>query len=210
MQSTKPYSDLNLDVTGYMLNASLDSHSQEVIHKLQQKFSDRFGKGIYTLSLNALHITLMDWVAPLVDYGRDKDTLFKDLFPEYDTVLTELLDGVSPINVMFDTIGVSSGAIFLQGHDNGQFQAIRDSFTDHASLVPGTKQPPSIIHTSIARFSEQIDLRPVQEFASGLSVNFTQDIHEFRLVNEKKIPMLEYDLVKLYELNKRKSSKLIN
>lgn len=200
MEVTSIYTDLNKQVTGYMLNATLDSGNRELIRVLQQQCIDAFGTVIYPLELSALHITLMDWVAPLVEYGQDKDALFISLLPQYDSVFRQLTDGLGPIRVVFDTISVSSGAIFLIGHDNGQFQAIRDDFTRRIHLISGTKQPPLIIHTSIMRFTEQIDIKLIQYFASKLSLNFTQDVNEFRLVNEKKIPMLEYDLVKTYTL----------
>lgn len=202
MESTSPYTDLDKEVTGYMLNAALDSHSQEIIKHLQQMFNDEYGDLIYSLASNALHITLMDWVAPLVDYKTNKDALFNSLFPQYDSVLSEIIESVAQIPITFDTIGVSAGAIFLRGHDNGQFQAIRDGFTNRINLISGTKQPPSIIHTSIMRFNDEVDLKPIEVFASGLSIDFTQNINEFRLVNEKKIPMVEYNLVKLYYLGK--------
>lgn len=200
MEVTSIYTDLNKQVTGYMLNATLGANNQKHIQELQQQCIDVFGNVIYPLELSALHITLMDWVAPLVDYDQNKDALFISLFPQYDSVFHQLTDGLSPIRVVFDTIGVSSGAIFLIGHDNGQFQAIREGFTRRIHLVSGTKQPPLIIHTSIMRFTEQIDIELIRNFASKLSLNFTQVVNEFRLVNEKKIPMLEYDLVKTYAL----------
>ena len=184
-----------------MLNAALDSHSQEIIQDLQQKFSGEFADAVYSIDRDSLHITLMDWVAPLVDYKVNKGALFNSLFPHYDTVFREIIKEVGPIHVTFDTIGVSSGAIFLIGHDDGQFQTIRDSFTSHINLVPGTKQPPTIIHASIIRFTRQIDIKHIEAFASTISVQFTQNVDAFRLVHEKVIPMLQYDVVKTYELN---------
>jgi hypothetical protein len=128
----------------------------------------------------------MDWVAPLVDYGKDKDLLFQSLYDKYDSVISNILNNVGEIHITFDTIRVSSGAIFITGHDNGQFQSIRDEFMDKIDLAPGTKRPPSIIHATIARFVQEIDLTIVQQFASNQGINFTQHIESFRLVNEKK------------------------
>jgi hypothetical protein len=202
MELTTSYDELNLGVSGYMLNGALSKSNQVFISQLQKRFSDTFGDTIYTLPFDSLHITLMDWVAPLVDYMMSKDQLFQKLFSQYDEALTEILDNVQEINIHFDTLKVSNGAIFLVGTDNGQFQAIRNAFVDKVSLVTGTKQPPTIIHTTIARFTKEIELDNVQRFALTEFVSFTQSVKEFRLVNEKKIPMLEYDLVKYYALNK--------
>ena len=201
MEKTVPYTDLNLEVTGYMLNAELNDTNQAAVTDLQEKLKDQFGEQIYTLPPESLHVTLMDWIAPLTDYKDDKDVLFNRLFDEYDEALADILGGTGEINIKFTDINVSAGAIFLTGQDDGQFQTIRENFTDRIELLPGTKQPPSIIHTTIARFMNEVNIEVIQEFVSGLSVNFVQPVTEFRLVNEKKIPMLEYDLVKLYQVD---------
>ena len=201
MELTNIYADLHKQVTGYMLNTVLDFRSQEIIQDLQQKFNIEFADAVYSINQDSLHITLMDWVAPLVDYKENKEALFNSLFPHYDTVFREIIKEVKSFHVTFDTIGVSSEAIFLIGHDEGQFRTIRDSFTDHINLVPGTKQPPTIIHTSIIRFTRQIDIKHIEAFASTFSVQFTQNVNAFRLVNEKVIPMLQYDVIKTYKLN---------
>jgi len=112
MKLTNIYADLHKKVTGYILNAALDSHCQEIIQHLQQKFSGEFADAVYSIDRDSLHITLMDWVAPLVDYKVNKGALFNSLFPHYDTVFREIIKEVGPIHVTFDTIGVSSGARF--------------------------------------------------------------------------------------------------
>jgi hypothetical protein len=200
MEQTSSYSELNLDVTGYMLNTCFGDENKKRIADLQQIFIDKFDPAIYAIPVDSLHITLMDWVAPLVDYGKDKDVLFHSLYDKYDHVVDNILKNVGEIHITFDTIKASTGAIFITGHDNGQFQSIRDEFMDKIDLMPGTKRPPSIIHATIARFAQEIDLTVVQDFVSNQGINFTQRIESFRLVNEKKIPMLEYDIVKKYGL----------
>lgn len=200
MEKTTSYQELNREVTGYMLNAPLAPRNQQHIRTLQQELTNRFGDIVYALPIESLHITLMDWVAPLVDYHQDKDALFQTLFHQYDNTLINVLQDVKSINVTFDTLKVSNGAIFLIGHDDGQFQTIRDSFTRDIELVHGTKKPPTIIHTTIARFIVEADLAPISAFALDYKVEFIEQVDSFRLVNEKKIPMLEYDTLKSYRL----------
>lgn len=198
---TQLYTDLNLRVTGYMLNVALDERNQEVVSELQQRLLGEFGDIVWTLPPESLHITLMDWVAPLVDYGRNKDLLFHEVFSEYDSVLHQIISSVDKFDITFNTLNVSTGGIFLTAVDNGEFQKIRSNFTDRVELQPGTKQPPKIIHTTIARFQKEIPLEEVEDFISQQKVHFTQTVGEFRLVNEKTIPMLEYELIKTYPLN---------
>jgi hypothetical protein len=136
---------------GYMINTALDEVNQQPVRILQNQLVTAFGPVVWPQPVESLHITLMDWLAPLVDYGRDKDELYQQLLPDYDAVLTQLLSGAGPIAVRFHTVKVSPSAIFVVGEDGGQFSAIRKEFISKITLLPNTKQPPEIIHFTIQR-----------------------------------------------------------
>lgn len=201
METTTIYQELNQKVNGYMINAELSPATQTVIARLQQKIIEAFGDSVYIMPLDALHITLMDWVAPLVDYGEDKTDLYERNLPQYDQILNKVIEAVDSIALHFDRIRVSAGAVYLQAHDNGTFQHIRDSFLREAELVPGTKQPPKIIHTTIARFLKEISLADVQKYIADESIDQTELVTRFRLVNETQIPMLGFEVLKSYQLS---------
>jgi hypothetical protein len=200
MQLTQPYVELNKDVVGYMLNSPLYSENQLIIWDLQEKLKDTFGDIIWNLPAKSLHITLMDWVAPLADYDQDKDALFREIFDKYDQTLRETIQAVHLIRVTFTEVHVSSGGIYITGTDQGQFDYIRNNFLEKIELLVGTKRPPTIIHTTIARFTSATDLKPIQEFIDGELIQFEQIIDEFVLVRETKIPMLEYEIIETYPL----------
>ena len=105
------------------------------------------------------------------------------------------------IALHFDTIGVSAGAVYRQAHDHGTFQHIRDSFLRETELLPGTKQPPKIIHTTIARFLKEISLADVQKYIADEVIDQTELVTRFRLVNETQIPMLGFEVLKSYQLS---------
>jgi len=200
MEMTTPYEELNKEVVGYMLNSPLSIENYKTIRELQQYFETAFGDAVWNLPLESLHITLMDWIAPLVDYGRDKDNIFREIFSEYDSTLEKLLRNIGEIPIIFSEVHVSNGGVYLTAKDEGQFASIRNEFIDKITLIPGTKQPPSIIHTTIARFTEAVDLKPIQDMIAKESINFTQTIGYFILVRETKIPMLEREVIKTYPL----------
>lgn len=191
----------NRKVSGYMLNAGLNSENQQIIANINAEIKNKFGHIILEQPGSALHITLMDWVAPLVQYEETWDALFERMFPVYDENLSELTSKIGAFTVVFDTIEVSPAAIFIQGHDNGEFDSIRNGFTDKIALLPGTKQPPKIIHCTIARFDAKVDIAPIEEFVNTLSLNFMQPIESFRLVHETEMPMLSYEVLKSYPLD---------
>lgn len=190
----------NRKVSGYMLNAGISEENQQKVAAINKLIKDRFGDIILDQPGSSLHITLMDWVAPLVRYERDWDTLFKEIFPLYDKMLSELTNKTYAYNVTFDTIKVSPAAIFVQGHDDGQFQSLRDGFTNEIDLIPGTKQPPKIVHCTIARFDAEVNVSEIREFVESMSVRFEQPISGFRLIHEVEMPMLSYDVLKTYPL----------
>lgn len=199
-QTTLINKDIGSPVCGYMLNSNFDAKAVEAIAQLQKKIVGQFGPAVWIQPPETLHITLMDWLAPLVDYGQQKEVLFKQLFPQYDQVLSNILKDVAPIRIMFDTVAASPGAIIVRGHDNGAIQRIRDRFTDAVDLLPNTKQPPTIIHSSIGRYTQQIPVEPICDFVAQQELSFVYELTEFQLVQETVAPMLAHQLVKTYSL----------
>lgn len=192
--------EIGLPAIGYMLNTLPDETNRKKVAELQAMFTAKFGDVIWNTPPETLHITLMDWLAPLVEYPEDKDLLFERLFASYDAAFTEVLKVHRPIRVRFDMLKVTPNAIILIGHDMGEFQSIREGFLRKIELLPKTKQPPAIIHTTIARFRKEQDLQPIIEFVNGLGVSFEHVVTHFRLVREVIVPQLEYEFIKEYPL----------
>lgn len=188
-------------LTGYVVNTGFSDENTETLGKLIDEIQMTFGESVFCMPKPSLHITLLDWIAPLVDYdGQDKDELFSRIKPEYDKAMEEVLADTGPITVRFDELRVTPTTILIVGHDNGQIQNIRDQFLEKVELLPGTKPPPQIIHSSLARFTEPIDLNPVRSFIASQTLDITQQITSFRLVRTVKEPMLEYETFKRYKL----------
>ena len=200
MEKTVPHPYLGHEFIGYVINSDFSKASQDKIAELQQKFVNELGDDVYTTEPERLHITLMDWVAPLVDYHRDKDKIFKEIFEQYDQAVEKSIKGIGPIDVQFCIVSVGPEAIFLIGEDTGQYKAIRDSFLRQISLLPNTKMPPKIVHTTIARFSKVTDLEPIREFAIGQSIDFTERVNYFRLLRSTDTTMKDPKIIKRYYL----------
>lgn len=184
-------------VIGYVVNASL-AETTEIV-QLRRDIQTAFPNA-WQQPQGSLHVTLMDWLAPLVEYDRHKDALFAELFPAYDQVLRECTNGIGPINVMFNNVAVSDTAVFITGNDDGQFNNIRDTFTDKIALIDGTKRPPNIIHSTIARFESPPDPQAVAEFLNPQSFEMKVTIEGLRLVRESTSPMIEFEVRQSYSL----------
>ena len=86
------------------------------------------------------------------------------------------------------------------GQDDGSMQQIRQKFLDNVDLLPQTKRPPGIIHSSIVRFRKEQKLQPIIDFVAQEKLSLNLAISAFRLVRETSLPMLEYEVIKEYHL----------
>lgn len=200
-ENTIPNSDIGRRVAGYMVNAVFDDTSKQTISHIQTLLGEKLGDSLWLTPIDSLHITLLDWIAPLVDYGTDKTKLFQEHFDTYDTALKNALRATGPISLRFDTIKATPGAIIVTASDTTHFASIRQHVLEEVSLIEGTKQPPQITHSTIARYTRAIPLEQVTRLTEEHRVNFTCDIDHFRLIHEKVAPQLEYELLKEYSVH---------
>jgi hypothetical protein len=200
MSKTVIGTSINQPFVGYMMNVELSDQNKQKVAVIQEQLVKKFGEGIWSAPPESLHVTLFDWIAPLVEYDEDKEVLYKKIFSEYDKVVSAALKSVDPITVTFDQIQAAPSAIFIFGHDDGQFEQIRKYFLDNIELLPNTKKPPEIVHSTISRFTKELELEPIQEFLKSVDFSITQEITSFRLVREEIDPMLKFKLIKDYQL----------
>lgn len=204
MAFTEQVSWLQKPFEGWVVNTAFSLENTQVISDLTREIEREYGEKVFVMPNKSLHITLLDWIAPLVDYeGQDKKALFSRLKSTYDSALSDILSNFAPITVRFTELKVYPSTIILLGHDEGQFQAIRDQFIDTIELLPNTKKPPTIIHSSLARFRDAIPLAEVEEFISQKNVDITQQVDNFRLVHTTAEPMLEFEILKKYALGSK-------
>lgn len=201
MSKTQAVEWINKPSEGYVMNTLFSEENASTIMKLVDTLNQRYGSSVFCMPKESLHITLLDLVAPLVDYGgKNKQALFKGIYGDYDAALSKILAHEQSFDVVFDTLHVAPTTIFISGHDNGQFERIRNKYLDTVELLPGTKRPPRIIHSSLARFTEEIDLAEVEEFIASQSILLQQPIKSFQLVHTFREPMLEFEALKTYSL----------
>lgn len=188
------------EALGFLVNCEVSSETKNEVQKLQEDLISKFGETIWCQPLDTLHVTLFDWLAPLVDYNEDKQKLFGEIFNEYDHNLIDILCGVGPISINFKQVKVSPSTVFAIGEDNGIFNEIRQDFLDKTSLIDGTKQPPSIVHFSIARFASEISIAEVESLVNNFQLNTHTKVTYFRLIKETVLPMQRFEIIKNYIL----------
>ena len=195
------------EVIGYWLNSGLSDKTAEAIALLQDKLVQRFPEAVWAIPRPALHISLLNWINPLFEYSEDKNALFKEVQTEYTEAFENIVANQPPIPVTFDTINAFPDAIILKGHDDGSYEKIRNQFIKDVELREGTRQPPTIIHTTICKFLKEIDLQEVQQFLNNEPVLLQEIVDEFRLTRENILYLIAYDSLATFRL---RSSKKIN
>jgi 2'-5' RNA ligase len=183
-----------------VVNTGLDEQATVRVERLQQALNARLGDAVWLTPPEALHITLLDLLAPLVDYGSDKDELFQKLRPSYELAIRAALEDASEIPLTFGSAQVSENAVYFVGQDHGEFAGIRQRFLQRAELLPGTKRPPQIVHFTAARFRRTMPLSLVEDVVHQVNTSFDTQIDTFRLVRETQCPMLEYETLATYGL----------
>lgn len=188
------------EVVGYIICKYLSGQAKEEIAKVQKVIADKFGDAVWLAPIDSLHITLMDWLAPFVEYEKDKDSLFDDNFVEYDRAIVNALMGKGAIKINFNKIKVTDSAIILIGEDGGKFNEIRKEFMEKIELIGNTKRPPQIVHSTICRFSKVLAISEVEDVLKDVKIEFNEIVEEFSLVRAAKSPMLDFEIIKSYKL----------
>src|SRR5690606_29209819 len=123
-----PDATIHKAVDGYMVNAGFAAEQIAHITPLQNTLHEAFPHVVWKTPPSSLHITLLDWIAPMVDYGVDKKELYAKIFPEFDHAMAEVLKNHSPIKVTFSQLHVAQNCAIIVGEDDGTFQSIRTAF----------------------------------------------------------------------------------
>ncbi len=185
----------------YILLALLSHNSQVVVKGLLEELSKEIGDGIWTMPEKALHITLCGiiWAKP---YKEDSQVLYETHKNDYENTPAKILKDFQPIKVKFNKIEVSPQAIFIRGNDDGSFNTIRQRLVQDLPLPEDTPLPPDIIHSTIARFTENLDLDRIKQIVDKYAIDCEEVVQEFRLINCLAQPLLPYRTIRTYTLEK--------
>ena len=194
MMKTKRHPHLNAETIDYVVNSVFEHSSQNHVIEIQRNIGDQF-KEIWNLPPQSLHVTLMDWLAPFVEYPQPVDELYSELSDNYVSTLKDILRNVQPFKIHFNEIFASETTIVIRGDDGGVHNRIREEFLEKVELLPGTKPPAEIVHSSIARFSGPCDKKKIDEFLRDIDIDFTSKVSEFRIVRESIMPMLDFNII---------------
>lgn len=192
-------------VIGYIVNFGLSNKLADAIATIQQRLV-AIEPTIWIPPRKALHCTLLDILAPKVDYGSDKDALFSSQQARYIEGLHKIAAAVDPLSVQFNQIQIFPEAIIISGADSGQFAQMREQYITAIPLLAGTKPPPKIIHVTIAKFTQRVPLSSLSNLDATLSIAKTERFTSFRLVRETDIFMQAFSTIDTFQLGLKRMS----
>jgi hypothetical protein len=201
MEKTVVADWINTRKIGYWVGAILSSENQHKLTSLLSELKQELPDALWAMPTGQLHTTLFEIVMTFRDYDEDPDSLFARHRDSIDAELKAQLGSQGPITVHFNAIEASQNAIIVKGADDGSFQKIRNAVSDRRLLPAGTRTPPDIIHSSIARYVKPVDLAWVTEVVSVHSIDFFETINQFELARIWRMPM-DHKTLTVYPLDK--------
>lgn len=200
MEKTVTADWLDKEKVGYWVGFFLSPENQQKIAELQAQLHQELPGILWTMpDITQQHVTLFEIIMTFRDYPEDPDVLFERCRAGIDAQLKASLAEQKPITVTLDTLEASQSAIIVRGTDDGSLQHIRNAISDKQLLPDGTRTPPDIIHSSLARYVQEVDLSHVQAVLARHKLNLTQVVTEFKLVRIWRMPM-DYTTVEVYKL----------
>jgi hypothetical protein len=190
---------LKQPIDAYALVAIFSPEAKKVIGELLAKLQKEIGDGLWPMPVDALHITLCEIVEPK-PYSQNRQDLFEAHAADYLDKPALAISNIGPVTVNFNKVEASNKAIIIRGEDDGSLNAIRHRLVESMPLPDETKNPPDIIHCSIARFTQNLDFDQIQQIVARHSLDFTEIIKEFLLVNSLVQPLLDYRTMRIYSL----------
>ncbi len=189
----------NQKVVAYWIVSPVPDELAQTIAEIQAALKERFSDAVWAVPRESLHISF-NALSPFFEGDKVRQAPLVPS-PAYTDAFSTIVSGLQPIELHFDTIEAFPAAIILKAHDNGTYKSLRDQFNEAVELPSGTKATPNIIHTTICKFHSTIDLNRVNEFLSHKSMRLDVTISEFRIVREKILYMVAYDVLRRFTLS---------
>lgn len=189
----------NKATTGYIIIAPLSEENRQILHQLQDKISSRFNRISFWFPRDdQLHITVAHIITPETMGGEAANSLYRSISNQALAALQIAIPNPLTIEVEFNSVEAFPGVIIVKGQDNGSYSELRKAFVNNFPLPEGTRLPPNIIHSTIARFYDEVELDEVANFVEHLKVNFTQTTKDILVIRENKVFTQEYDVLKRF------------
>lgn len=184
----------------YGIVATFSNKSLDSLSAIQAQLHDILGDAVWFTPQRALHSTLMEIICDTDYKSASRQQLLTDWYERYNQIVTEAIAKLEPFEVTFDQLEVHPRAIIVRSSDSRSFDAIRSKLLSKINLPTGTKQPPDIIHCSLARYNKVLNVENIIEQTKMININFTERISNFKLLKDLGPPSFDPKMVQMYKI----------
>lgn len=184
----------------YNIAAMLSVSTREQIMVLQEKIKTILGDIVWFTPPQCLHSTLMEiiWRTEYATLSRRQH--FEKWYGTYHQTTKEIIASHNPFTIHFTELYASPGAIIIKAENTHEYNAVRNDLLTHTKLPEGTKMPPTIVHSSVARYAKSVDVAEVQQALQALTIDITETITDFKLVTDLVPPSSKARTLETYKL----------
>lgn len=195
---TQP-SDFDHPAEGYIVIAPLSEESKERIADIQSRYAELFGeKALWLPKEDQLHITFSHIITPNAEYTEDRSSLFARLQPQASAALSAAVRPPLAVACHFSTVEAFPSAVILKATDDGTYDKLRRRFIENFQPPEGTRMPPEIIHTTLLRFKEPVNLAEIQKLTEEIMEDFEpfdELTTSLQMIREKKIFVQDHEVL---------------
>lgn len=191
---------LNPSYDEFTLATLLGKSTVQEVALIQKQLDTLLGDSVWLTPPNCLHVTLMEIICD-ADYGNTpRKELFDAWYADYGALAKQIIEGNSTFPIVFNEIHVSPMAIIIKTNQPDSLNEIRKQLLNRIKLPEGTKLPPDIGHSTIARFKKEIDLDKVRHIVKPIPVNIIQKVQSLQLIEGLGPPTLNPNVLENYPL----------
>ncbi|HEU5121505.1 MAG TPA: hypothetical protein VFT59_01560 [Candidatus Saccharimonadales bacterium] len=182
MNETIPLNNYGQPITYFGIAYTLTREDNNKLASVDVAIQRRLRDDIFFVPEASRHITIMN-LTSVVDGYQDKDTVqfFEDHADYYRSELKAIANTFPAFKVKLNCLEASTHAIILRGNDHGQMENLRNELLGMPRLN-GRLADPGFIHSTQARYKNQIGLDIVRQRLFDIKVDVSITIDKIGLV----------------------------
>lgn len=195
---------LSRDCESYILITLLGRQAHDtMVAPVQTMLAEAFGQDAFWLPDGTQsHITFAHILSPDAEYATPPGEIFAQIKDAAIASAQKTFGAAAPVTVTFDTVEAFPGAIILKGHDDGTIDRLRSEFISGFDLPEGSRKPPAIIHTTVARYKKPLNLEAVQTLVASKPVSHSFTVSKVQLICERQMFMDKFEVLETFDFNK--------
>jgi hypothetical protein len=194
---TTEIGEFDRQTEGFITIIPLPDHVKAYIGQLQETIAAEIPDSeLWLPKGEQQHITFAHIVSPDAEYNTPQSELFESIRAEAESAVEIASQKIKGKTVIFNEIAAFPGAIILKGVDDGTLDEARVAFAQSLHTPEGTRTPPKIIHTTIARFRNEVPMDLVRRVVGAIQPDVEFQIQNLQLIQEHEMYTQSHTILK--------------